>query len=170
MIANLFRIPVQRRVERTALYRFWDIQGRLLYVGITNSPDLRWAQHAADKPWWERVHHKQVCAWYPSRSRAEAAERMAIMCERPLYNVIHNQGNPHRIRYRHNPVPTYVPTQSWQAYVPWKLAGFLIAFLALVAMTLTIGPFPVIGLVGVGMLGVGVMWPKRRQRRRRRRR
>lgn len=35
-------LPTQ---ERTALYRLYDAGDRLLYIGISNNPEARWARH-----------------------------------------------------------------------------------------------------------------------------
>lgn len=174
MITRFLQPMIPQQRERVALYRFWGADGALLYVGISNRPDLRWAQHAADKPWWGQVAHKEVCAWYSSRRAAEQAESMAIRCELPRYNIMHNERNPYRVAYR--PMyrtaarPTYRPTEPWYAYVPWPLAAALAVFLLLMVVTVAVGPFAAIGLAGAGMLAAGVVWPERRRRRRRRRR
>ena len=42
-------------VPTTALYRLYDDDGELLYVGITDSPGTRMAQHKAQKAWWGDV-------------------------------------------------------------------------------------------------------------------
>lgn len=85
--------------ERTLLYRFYNLQGELLYVGITNSPHVRWAQHAHNAAWWPevRVAHSE---WYPLRSEAEAAERTAVYREEPLHNYSHNHRVDGRRRFR----------------------------------------------------------------------
>lgn len=72
--------------ERTALYRLYGESGQLLYVGITRNPDARWGTHSMTKPWWAEVASRAV-EWHPSRSVAQRAERIAIVAERPLYNV-----------------------------------------------------------------------------------
>ena len=71
------------------LYRLYDGAGRLLYVGITNSPRHRFGQHAATKVWWGQVAVREL-AYYPNRAAVEEAERYAIRRERPLHNVVHN--------------------------------------------------------------------------------
>lgn len=72
--------------ERTALYRLFDADDRLLYVGITGNPKRRWQQHALySDEWWPQVASKTV-AWLDSRSEAEAAEKRVIQTEGPLYN------------------------------------------------------------------------------------
>lgn len=71
--------------RRTALYRLFDTEGRLLYVGIAFNPDSRWAGHSASKSWWTDVAEKRI-EWHETRSAAVAAERAAIAAELPLYN------------------------------------------------------------------------------------
>lgn len=72
--------------ERTALYRFYDASEKLLYVGITNDPWRRWRQHVQEKPWYPQVKHQAV-TWYDGRIAAEKAERVAIRCEHPQFNI-----------------------------------------------------------------------------------
>lgn len=72
----------------TALYRLYDVDSRLLYVGIADTPDVRWAQHAKDKHWWGDVAERFV-HWMPNREAALEAERRAIQREAPLHNVVH---------------------------------------------------------------------------------
>lgn len=74
---------------KTALYRFHDATGRLLYVGITKNPPARLGQHGDDKDWWNQVHNI-VVTWHPARQAALVAEKEAIRAEHPLYNVQHN--------------------------------------------------------------------------------
>jgi predicted GIY-YIG superfamily endonuclease len=73
---------------RTAVYRFHDAAGDLLYVGMTRNPRARFHNHAADKPWWPEVDAKAI-EWLGSWSEAHAAERAAIRAEKPRYNVQH---------------------------------------------------------------------------------
>ncbi len=72
--------------QRTALYRFYDAQGELLYVGITNDPWRRWRQHVLAKPWYPQVKHQSV-TWYDSKPEARKAETRAIRTERPEFNI-----------------------------------------------------------------------------------
>jgi DNA-binding transcriptional regulator YhcF (GntR family)/predicted GIY-YIG superfamily endonuclease len=75
--------------ERTALYRLYDADGELLYVGITNKPRHRFGQHRRTKPWWPRVANKEV-VWFDSPTDATQAERAAIAAEKPSQNVSNN--------------------------------------------------------------------------------
>jgi predicted GIY-YIG superfamily endonuclease len=84
----------------TTVYRLYDDNGRLLYVGTSVDPQERWEQHARNKLWWSSVSRASV-EWYATRTEAMAAERAAIQGESPLFNdkatddemVIPYQGN-----------------------------------------------------------------------------
>lgn len=69
----------------TALYRFFNADGALLYIGITHDIDQRWRDHAR-KAWWPDVVEKTV-DWHETRTLALAAELVAIKSEAPRYNV-----------------------------------------------------------------------------------
>ncbi|MET9725434.1 GIY-YIG nuclease family protein [Streptomyces zaomyceticus] len=71
----------------TCLYRLFDKNSTLLYVGISNTPKERWKQHAADKPWWPLVATRGE-EWYLERRDAEKAERVAREVEKPRFNSI----------------------------------------------------------------------------------
>lgn len=71
----------------TAIYRLFDSEEQLLYVGISDRPEVRWTEHALDKNWWHLVARKST-DWLPSRSVALAAEAAATKSERPLFNAI----------------------------------------------------------------------------------
>lgn len=70
------------------LYRFWDGDGVLLYVGITDVPGARFKQHAKSKDWWWRVAQVTV-EHFESRAELELAEVAAIQSEKPLHNITH---------------------------------------------------------------------------------
>lgn len=91
-------------MTRTALYRFFDPDDVLLYVGTTDDVETRWGQHANMKAWWPDVARKTV-TWYDVRETAEGEERLAIREETPLHNVQHAPGR--------NPVTRV----SWWNYV-----------------------------------------------------
>ncbi|MFD7016092.1 GIY-YIG nuclease family protein [Streptomyces sp. NPDC059928] len=69
----------------TALYRLYDSDDRLLYIGVTKNPPRRFAAHRSDKPWWPNVARREV-SWWPTRYEAGRAESAAIWNESPLYN------------------------------------------------------------------------------------
>lgn len=70
---------------RTALYRFYDAAGDLLYVGITSDPWRRWREHVLTRPWYPRVKSWTV-TWYENEEGARRAELKAIRGERPVFN------------------------------------------------------------------------------------
>lgn len=76
--------------EPTSLYRFYDAASTLLYIGITARGRGRWHNHAADKPWWPAVTTATI-EHHPNRAAALAAERAAIIAEKPLHNTHHNR-------------------------------------------------------------------------------
>lgn len=71
--------------ERTALYRLYDADGQLLYVGISSNPDARWRQHASEKGWWSDVTTKSV-EWFETRKSAHRVEVAEIEDDEPLHN------------------------------------------------------------------------------------
>lgn len=83
--------------ERTALYRLYDAENRLLYVGIAGDPVARVRQHRLDQVWGSEIARDEV-KWLDTRALADAAESFAIRTENPLYNG-HSRPEKHR-RYR----------------------------------------------------------------------
>ena len=74
-------------LDKTALYRLYDVKGKLLYVGVTDNLKNRFAQHAKVKSWWPSVA-KRTVTWYDTRPDAEAAEDAAMLNESPVHNVM----------------------------------------------------------------------------------
>lgn len=70
----------------TCLYRFYDANDNLLYVGITSQLPMRWKTHDKLKPWWREVVRATV-EHFDTREDALAAEATAIKAEKPRYNV-----------------------------------------------------------------------------------
>lgn len=73
------------------LYRMFTKTRELLYVGISVDVGMRFGQHADDKPWWAEVNSIEL-EHHDSRAAALAAERTAIIAERPVHNVVHRDG------------------------------------------------------------------------------
>lgn len=71
------------------LYRFYDSDDRLLYVGISLHAATRASQHRSEKAWWPNVVRMDV-ERLPDRQAAQAAELAAIRGEKPLHNVVGN--------------------------------------------------------------------------------
>lgn len=71
----------------TMVYRAYDVDRILLYVGITWNPDDRLRAHRSTAEW------VPYCAdiaetWYSQRGPAQAAETKAVRIEHPVFNVI----------------------------------------------------------------------------------
>ncbi len=73
-------------MTRTALYRHFDADGVLLYVGITDCLSQRDRQHAASSGWHAKVVRTET-QWCLSREHAADLERVAVKHEKPLHNV-----------------------------------------------------------------------------------
>lgn len=71
----------------TTLYRVYDERDWLLYVGISDAPLLRFAQHADAAASWGRYARKVTFEPYPTREQAEMAELEAIRTEDPVWNM-----------------------------------------------------------------------------------
>ncbi|MFB7548563.1 GntR family transcriptional regulator [Streptomyces sp. NPDC056154] len=110
--------------ERTALYRLYNREGHLLYVGVAAIPERRWAQHQETKEWWPKVERKAV-EWFDSREEALDAETRAIQAEKPCHNhqnkpsAIFSQIKPQRLNE--------VPNGTWRPYefLAHELRGFI---------------------------------------------
>ncbi|MFF0094644.1 GntR family transcriptional regulator [Streptomyces canus] len=78
--------------ERTALYRYFEASGDLLYIGISNDPDLRKKAHLYERrpDSWPKKAVRRTVEWHDSRVLALSAEEEAIKAERPRYNEKHN--------------------------------------------------------------------------------
>jgi predicted GIY-YIG superfamily endonuclease len=70
----------------TVVYRFYDADDRLLYVGITDEPKQRWRWHARNARWWPDAVRRTL-SWHELRSDSAAEEARAIREEHPLHNV-----------------------------------------------------------------------------------
>jgi predicted GIY-YIG superfamily endonuclease len=75
---------------RTALYRFFNADGALLYVGITHRLNERLSAHKKQKAWDEVA--QITLQHYPTRELAADAEVKAIQTENPHWNVTHSAG------------------------------------------------------------------------------
>ena len=74
------------------LYRMFNDDGELLYVGITSRRWQRWREHEKSQPW---IQEATVFRWqgFYSRTAVERAERDSIREEKPKYNVVFNRND-----------------------------------------------------------------------------
>jgi excinuclease UvrABC nuclease subunit len=80
-------------VRPTALYRYFDRQGELLYIGISKTPIIRLSTHQCQKNWEFDIASITI-AYFETRPRAVNAERLAIRAENPRYNI-QGKGQPY---------------------------------------------------------------------------
>lgn len=115
---------MSEHAEPTALYRFFDAAGQLLYVGVSGNTEHRWRQHAESKHWWSDVADKTT-EWLNSRPEALDAERMAIRTEKPLHNHQHKP-SPIIDEITHWG-PDEIPGGTWSPYefIAHELKGFV---------------------------------------------
>lgn len=96
----------QIHIQEHALYRFFGEGDALLYVGLTVHLPTRLVDHHDKKPWWRQVERMTV-QWWPSREAVVAAERQAIIDEKPIHNIQHNRRGSRHSRVA-EPVVSYI--------------------------------------------------------------
>lgn len=75
---------------QTDLYRAFDQNGTLLYVGISLDTLRRLTQHRTSSAWFSD-YRRLTRETFATREIALAKEAEAIRTERPVWNVIHNR-------------------------------------------------------------------------------
>lgn len=89
------------------LYRMFDSEGVLLYVGISNGVTRRINQHIQTKAWFASVA-LTTFEHYATREDAILYEKVAIRTERPAYNLTYH---PNVVRppvvYKSDPLKGY---------------------------------------------------------------
>ena len=71
---------------RTYVYRIFDREGRLIYVGSTMHPEVRINTHR-HSVWWGPDIHRIKIKVYPNRQHAADEERRAVQTEHPRWNI-----------------------------------------------------------------------------------
>ena len=83
---------------KTTLYRHFNANGKLLYVGISLSALQRLSQHADHSDWYNKISRVEM-EHFSDRPSAMAAEKKAVISEGPLYNI-HHKKKPNKTRYQ----------------------------------------------------------------------
>ena len=116
--------------EYQQLYRMYDKDGRLLYVGISKSALARYAQHAAEKAWIGEVVRMDVQTIPCARDEIVKIESRAIEQEQPRYNVAGNsRADRPRQRARRSKPETAATAQKLPKLCRHKRTG--LAFIVL---------------------------------------
>lgn len=78
-----------RTNKATWVYRYFDADDVLLYIGITDNLENRLDDHARSSSWMDFAVRSTLDR-HERRAEAEEAEIAAIRAERPLFNLAHN--------------------------------------------------------------------------------
>jgi len=73
-------------MTRTAVYRHYDAQGLLLYVGMSSNPTKRLYQHRCRSDWAHRVVRSEV-DWFETREAARSEEARQIRKLQPPMQI-----------------------------------------------------------------------------------
>jgi len=77
--------------KKTALYRHYDKDGALLYVGISLSAVARLKQHQGSASWFYDIDYIEI-SWFKSRALAMMVEAVVVAVEEPKYNILLKHG------------------------------------------------------------------------------
>ena len=81
----------------TDLYRHFDADGMLLYVGISLSAVSRLSAHKVGSEWFSKIARIEI-ETFETRESARDAERDAIATEKPRYNIQHKHCNSKKLK------------------------------------------------------------------------
>lgn len=82
-------LAVATEKAKTALYRHFDKDGSLLYVGVSLNAIERTIGHRDNSFWFKDIARIEI-EWHPSRKTAYRHEKHAIETECPKYNIRDN--------------------------------------------------------------------------------
>ena len=71
---------------KCALYRHFDTEGTLLYVGISLRPMTRTKEHVTLSGWADQIANVRI-EYFPTRKEAMEAEARAVLEENPVHNI-----------------------------------------------------------------------------------
>lgn len=74
--------------QPTNLYRYFNVDGHLLYVGVSLSAIGRLAGHQSKSDWFMNIARVEIVT-LPDRTSALCAEKDAIASESPQFNIMH---------------------------------------------------------------------------------
>jgi predicted GIY-YIG superfamily endonuclease len=80
------------------VYRAWDAEGRLLYIGLTSQPERRYIAHKYSMPWFEYLARYTRMGPF-TKDVAADLERRAIAAENSYYNGTYAATNGQQRRW-----------------------------------------------------------------------
>jgi predicted GIY-YIG superfamily endonuclease len=104
----------------TDLYRHYDADDRLLYVGISLDAFSRLRQHKGASGWTSDAVTMRTVR-YPNRSEALEAESQAIIDEKPLWNIMGAESSEYREKETTRPMRQGKPRRAW--FRSWDQEG-----------------------------------------------
>mgnify|MGYP003141854840 CR=1 FL=1 len=90
--ADLEKFFALYKTTPTAVYKHYDIDDNLIYVGVASDVTVRQSTHFKMSKWQQEIQNVSV-EWHYSRLRAEIREILLIKAFRPKYNKVHNNDN-----------------------------------------------------------------------------
>jgi excinuclease UvrABC nuclease subunit len=72
--------------RRPVMYRVFDADGRLIYVGQSINLPARVSEHRSQSWWWKPLAARLRIQVFPTVDAAKAAEKVAIQEEDPVFN------------------------------------------------------------------------------------
>lgn len=105
------------------LYRCYDADGLLLYIGCTTNPARRLVQHKKSGNITSLRLARFIASYvvdadvYPTRDAGRTAEKAAIRAEQPLLNVQHRGIPGWRLEPDYQRYLAGEPTRDWRAYL-----------------------------------------------------
>lgn len=75
-------------MSRTILYRAFDENNALLYIGISSQVFARFDQHSHTSKWVNKCAYVKL-EHFSNRVDALSAEKVAIKTENPEFNLVH---------------------------------------------------------------------------------
>ena len=83
---NVLPLTTILQQMNTQLYRHFDKENKLLYIGISLSTFARLSQHKDHSEWFKQINRVSI-EHFENREEAMAAERKAIKSENPMFNI-----------------------------------------------------------------------------------
>lgn len=90
--ADLEKFFALYKTNPTAVYKHYNVNNDLIYVGVASDVTVRQSTHFKMSEWQQEIQNVSV-EWHYSRLRAEIREILLIKAFRPKYNKVHNNDN-----------------------------------------------------------------------------
>lgn len=131
----------------SSLYRHFDREQKLLYVGVSISAVKRLGEHALHSHWHSQIANVTI-EHFETRKEAIAAEKEAIESEKPLHNIAHNKSKKDR------PLSEYERQLEARRNLYSRTVNFKPLYsVKEAAQTLALSPHKVTSMIVAGELG-----------------